>query len=61
MTGHGLKFKTKAEKQKAEDERKENEKKDSSVTAMEKSSSSPQPLPDPSAELWEHSKKQLPV
>lgn len=51
LTGHGLRFKTKADKRKAEEERKENENKDSSVIEMKRSSSSPQPLTDPHAEL----------
>lgn len=51
LTGHGLRFKTKADKRKVEEERKENENKDSSVIEMKRSSSSPQPLTDPHAEL----------
>ncbi|XP_044037986.1 tRNA-dihydrouridine(16/17) synthase [NAD(P)(+)]-like isoform X3 [Siniperca chuatsi] len=51
---HGLRFKTKAEKQKAEeDERREDERKEGLATETERSSSSPQPLPDPSASLLE--------
>lgn len=55
LTGHGLRFKTKADKQKAEEEeRKENETTDGSATEMKKSGggcgASPQPLVDPQAE-----------
>lgn len=47
LPGHGLRFRTKAEKQRAE---KENEKVDSSPIDKEKSSSSPLPPADQSGE-----------
>lgn len=60
MTGHGLRFKTKADKRKAEEEeRKENEKLDGSATEMKKGGGPPQPLADPHAELQQQT--QLPV
>lgn len=64
MTGHGLRFKTKADKRKAEEEeRKENETMDGSATEMKKSGGgcggSPQPLADPQAELQQQTR--LPV
>lgn len=61
LTGHGLRFKTKADKRKAEEEeRKENEMLDSSATEMKKGGGgSPQPLADPHAELQQQT--QLPV
>lgn len=60
MTGHGLRFKTKAEKQRAEeDERKENEQRDGSTKETERSSCSPLPPSDPSAELQDESKTPL--
>lgn len=55
MTGHRLRFKTKAEKRKAEeDERKED-------TEAERSCSSPRLLPDPVTELQEQSEAQQPL
>lgn len=65
LTGHGLRFKTKADKRKAEEEekrkeeeRKENEKLDHCPPELKKSGdcSSPQPLADPYAD-----QAQLPV
>lgn len=58
LTGHGLRFKTKADKRKTEEERKENEKMDNSPPELKKSGdcSSPQPLADPYAD-----QTQLPV
>lgn len=56
FTGHGLRFKTKADKRKAEEEdRKENETMGSPAAEMKKSvvgrhGGSPQPLADPQAE-----------
>lgn len=63
LSGHGLRFRTKAEKQRAEkEERKENETADSCVTEKERSSSS-SPLPPAglSAELQDHSATQKPL
>uniref|UniRef100_A0A3Q1G342 Dihydrouridine synthase 1-like (S. cerevisiae) n=1 Tax=Acanthochromis polyacanthus TaxID=80966 RepID=A0A3Q1G342_9TELE len=55
---HGLRFKTKAERRKAEeDEQKNDEQKEESVT--ERSSSSPQLLPDSCTDLQEQSKPHL--
>lgn len=60
LAGHGLRFKTKADKRKAEEERKENEKLDGSATEMKKGGGgSPQPLADPHTELQQQT--QLPV
>lgn len=61
LSGHGLRFRTKAEKQRAE---KENETADSCVTEKERSSSSSSsPLPPGglSAELQDHSTTQKPL
>lgn len=59
-TGHGLRFKTKAEKQRVEeDERKENEERDGSTKETERSGCPPPPPPsDPSAELQDQSDAQ---
>lgn len=59
LTGHGLRFKTKAEKLRAEeDERKENEERDGSTKKTERSGCPPLPPSDPSAELQDESKTQ---